>query len=514
MPGTTPIIATPITIRFTSALIPRLTSFCTKEHILSRHIAAAAKNAGIAGNTLSLEISVASSQATITVTDNKNGISEVSSPIGATPVMTVAATVAGGSAAATMTITAKALTTSITGTGAAALNIDLSLFDTIQQLVDYINVQAGYVATVGANQNSANPIAVLDHVTAVSILTTAATVCRDAYDIGKFFAASALVDFTQTKMSGIPTAIAKTFMSNGVTGATSQANITNCIDALAKKRVNFVVTLFSRDATDDILDGLTDGTSGYQIAATNAAVKSHCNTQSSIKGKKERQGYVAFKGTFANTKLAQAALGSARVTLNFQDVDVTSADGTLYLAQPHMLSVINAAMKCSASVGLSNLNKLANINGFKQASFDPETDASDAISANLSFVQKASGGGFVFGIDNSTYGQDKDAWIWNRPSVIYAADTCAYSLRLNLEKFVGQRNSDVSVELVKTNIIQVLDSLRNAGLLVADANTGGKGYKDLAVTINGSVCSFEVTLALVENLEFILGKITVNRASS
>jgi hypothetical protein len=127
-------------------------------------------------------------------------------------------------------------------------------------------------------------------------------------------------------------------------------------------------------------------------------------------------------------------------------------------------------------------------------------------------LEKAPGGGFRFVLDNSTYGQVADAWIYNRPSVIYAADVAAYAIRLNTETFVGRRNSDVTTESIKNLLVSVMDGLRSSGIIVPDANTGGKGFKDLVVRLNGSVVNVSVTLVLVEGIEFILSDITVQRA--
>jgi len=61
-------------------------------------------------------------------------------------------------------------------------------------------------------------------------------------------------------------------------------------------------------------------------------------------------------------------------------------------------------------------------------------------------------------------------------------------------------------------LIGVFDSLKSAGIIVGDTNTGGRGYKDLKVRIRGSIVEIDVTLALVEGLEFILNTIRVQRA--
>lgn len=470
-----------------------------------------AKKAGVAGNNLSLTIANSSGQRVITIADAVTGDSEVSSAIGGVTALTIQ--IAGGASAATLTINATQIITTVTGGTAPSLTLSKSQFATLGQLQSYLSGQVGYTVTLGTNQQS-QPLDVLDRVTAADVFTAPYNVLRDAYDIRAFFAESGLLDFTPTLYVGLPAVMAKTFLAGGALGATTNANIQACVDELSKRRINFVVPLFSRDATSDITDSLTDASSSYTIDSIHAMIRTHNAQNSTVKGKKERQGWVAFDGTYANAKAKAAALGGARVGLVIQRVDIVNAAGDLVTAKPHMAAVIAAGMKCSAPVGLPNTFKLANISGFSMASsdFDPETQADDAIDAGIAFFEKAPGGGFRWVLDNSTYSQAKDAWIYARPSVLYAADTAAYSIRLNTEAFIGQRNSDVTEETVKNLLISVMDSLKSAGIIVPDAASGGKGFKDLSVRIEGSVIRISVTLVLVEGVEFVLSDILVQRA--
>jgi hypothetical protein len=473
-----------------------------------------ALNPGAAGNNISVAIAQNAGQDIITITDTNSGTSVVSSAIGNDAALQIQVT-AGGASAATLTITASTISTTITGTGAANLSIPVGRFPTLAQLASFIAAQPGYTCTV-QNNHGFEPPSVLDQVTAVNIKTAPYSVLQDAFDISQFLNNNGLVSFVAGSggHAGIPASLVTTFLSGGALGATSQANIQACLDALSGTRVNFVVPLFSQDATADITAGNTDAGSTYTIASTIAALNTHCLQNSTVKGRNERQGYAGFMGTYANAKSQAAATGSARVSIQFQQVDISDASGNIYLAQPHMLAVCNAGMKAAAVVGLPNTFKLVNINGFDTPShdFNPNTQADDAINANLTFVEAAPGGGFRFVLDNSTYGQVTNAWIYNRPAVLYAADTLAFSIRLNMETFVGQRNSDISPETVKNLLLSVLDGARASGILVPDTSTGGKGFTNLAVTFAGNVVKTSVTVTLVEGIEFVLNDIQVQRA--
>lgn len=471
---------------------------------------------GVDGNGITIGIAVATNQATITVSDTVNGNTVVSAPLGNNPAITLSCN-DGTASVATATITATTLSTTITGgTTAHPLSIPLAQYTTLAALVAYINAQGGYVATVAgstASQTGLLPPSVLDTITAQDIKTAPYSVKKDAYEVAQFFAnGQSIVNFTPTLTAGLPSTLATTYLSGGALGGTNMASIQAGLDALLKRRVNYIVPCFSRDATSDITAGVTDPTSTYTIASIYAAVVSHCNQASTVKGRKERRGAIGFKDSFANSQAASANINSARVSLMIQDVDVSTANGVV-LKQPHALAVAGMAMKCSAPFGLSNTFKSPAIFGFSHVDFDPETMAEQAINANITFVENAPGGGFRFELDNSTYASQTNAWVYNRPSVLDAADLCAYIIRINTEVFVGQRNSDINEPAVENKLTSIFDSLRSAGLIVGDAASGGKGYKDLQVTIAGSIITINVTLVLVENYEFILNNLKVQRAA-
>lgn len=474
-----------------------------------------ALSAGEKGNNISSQVDNSAGKRIITISDAVRGVSEVSSAIGGKVVFTLLATEVAITVA-TVTITATKLTTTLTGAVTTSpLNITLANFTTIEQLVDYINAVGGYTAVItNADQKSAKP-SVMDKHVAGDIKTSAFSILRNVQDVKDFFAGSALISFAPTATIGLPIVAPRAFLSGGALGATSNSNIQDCIDALLKARINFVVPLFSRDASSDITDGLTDAASAYTIDSIHASIRSHVAQASTVRGKKERQAWVGFKGSYVNAKDKSANLGSARVSLCFQNADIVDSLGSLVTAQPHMLAVAAAGMHASAVVGLPTTFKLVNINGFSMDGndFDPEVDSEDALEANLTFVEKAPGG-IRFVLDNSTYALIDNAWIYNRPAVMYAADTAAFAIRLNTETFVGKRNSDITPETIKNLLISVMDGLRASGIIVPDAASGGKGFKDLTVKFEGSVIKTGVTLILVEGFEFVLNEITVQRATA
>ncbi len=135
-------------------------------------------------------------------------------------------------------------------------------------------------------------ISVLDHVTALSA-ETGAEILKDAQEVRDFFAQSQIAELVSTATAGLPTALSETFLSGGALGATLTSDITTALSKFEKIRVNSVVPLFSRDATADISDRLTDAGSTYTIDGIHQAVKSHLSLMSTTKKKSERQAYLS-----------------------------------------------------------------------------------------------------------------------------------------------------------------------------------------------------------------------------
>ena len=473
-----------------------------------------AKKAGSKGNSISAEISVVAGKAIAKVSDLLSGVTEISEELGGNSVMSIQCTDADATSS-TMSLSGNALTTTVSGASVAMpLNVDLKNFSSVKQLADYLNAMPGYSASVASAKMGSKPLSVLDQVQSVGIKTAAYAIKMDASEVAEFFAKSSLVKQESAPKAGLPGVMAKKFLAGGSKGSTSNAAIQDALDNLLKRRVNFIVPLFSRDASADAADQLTEAGSTYDIDTVLSATRAHVNQASTVRGRKERQAFCGFKGTYEASAEKSSYLSSSRVQLHFMDVDVYSstADSNV-LKQPHMSAVLSAAMKAAAPVGEPNTYKQPAIFGYSHSEFDPETQAEKAIRDNMCFPERAPEGGFRFVLDNSTYSQTANAWIYNRPSVQYAADTAAYAIRLNSEAFVGRRNSDVSIESVKNLLVEVFNSLRSSGIIVGDQPSKGKGYKDLSVKIEGSIVHISVTLVLVEGLEFVLSDIKVQRAA-
>ena len=456
--------------------------------------------------------SVAEAQSTITLARQTDSLTETSTALGGN----VALKVGYAGTTCTLTITATALTTAKTGGSGAALSLTLNDYNTIQDLVNFINAQTGYTAEAGTGVLGGYPLSILDRVSAVGICSTIdgsmpGRIKKDSYEVQSFFDSTVLCDLTRTIFKGLPvTMSAAIFLTGGAKGATTAASVVAGIDELQKVRINTLVPLFSRNASFDILDELTEPSSTYQISAINAAVKSHVLLMSDTKHRSERNAFCSYSGAYVDAKTESTTLASERVSLCIQDVKVLKTDGTLDWVAPWGLGCVAAGMQAGAQIGEPMTFKFINISGIRSTGFDPSTQFDDGIDNGLLFVEQPSQGGFRIVVGNTTYGKDAN-FVYNRISVLYAADSVAYNLRSQLEAiFVGVGLANASAASIRNTTMSIMATFKSAGMIVGDDTNGGSGYKNLLVRVSGNVVYIDITITPVQGIDFILPSIVLD----
>jgi hypothetical protein len=409
--------------------------------------------------------------------------------------------------------------------------ISLSTFPSMYALVQYINgsTAGNWFAELSSTLMGQLPTSALDQVTAVgadgSSTILPAQIKKDSFEVAQFFASSANVSIASQKLVGLPDPQGPTYLAGGALGATASADIVNALTQFQAIRVNSVVPLFSRDASQDIQDGITDPSSTYTIAAIHQAVKTHLSLMATVKEKSERQGYLSLKDTYLNCKLQSQNLADARIQLVIQDIRQVSSLGNIQWFLPWAGACLLAGARGGSPVGLPMTFKYFNMSGIRQTAqllstpeaqivqdFNPGTQYDDAIQNGITFWEKPQTGGFRLVLDNTTYGQDAN-WVYNRAHVLYAADVLAFDFRSQLENiYVGAKNT-VSAAEVKSTCDSILTSYLAQGITVSTADAAN-GYKQLVVQIVGNTINISVTVKLVEGIDFVLATITLQRASS
>ena len=360
-------------------------------------------------------------------------------------------TVGYAGATGTMTINGTTLTTTVSPSS-ANLSIVLSQYTTIGQLAAFINAQPGYSATASPSAIQL-PTSALDQVTAVGIASMnnaqPGRIKDSLYAFQQQMNTSTALAFTSTATAGLPTPAPLAYLADGTKGATSAADIVNAIAQMAGIQANIIVPLFSQDATEDILLGLTDPASTYTIAAINAATKNHCIEFSTPKLARNRIAILSYwdntQNTYANAKAAAQGLASYRCSLACQCPTQVNSQGVITTFMPWYNAVVAAGMQAGGFYK-SICNKLANVISFKDpAGYDSGSpgDVEDALLAGLLVMEK-SAAGESWVSDQTTYGFDTN-FVYNSIQAVYASDLIALDMGASFKAaFVGKSLADIS----------------------------------------------------------------------
>lgn len=411
-------------------------------------------------------------------------------------------------------VTVNATTVSLNGT-----LITKAGFTTLGDLVAYINAQPNWYASVAAAYKSLPP-SVLDFgvfdANQNGVTTTGpARIKKDAYDTSKAIATSRGVEFVVAPTTGIPAVQAVTFLSAGAKGATTDAAVTAALAAAGLTRGNFVVTLFSRDATTDIADGLTDASSTYTIDGINAAEAAHVFQFSQFKKRRPRQAFCSKQTTYAAAKTAAQTLAAYRVSLEFLDVNTVGANGNQWF-QPWMGAVLKAGMQ-AAGFYRPVFNKSIACTGVRQFAGDFSTQDDDAVEdallSGLGVIRARDGGGFAFVSDQTTYVTD-DNFVLNSVQAVYVADVIAMTVAQRMERaFVGQSFADVTASAALSFLKGIMADLKRLKLIAA-SDDAVDGYKDAKIEIRPPAMLVSAEIKEATGLYFIPIKFLVTQVQS
>lgn len=423
----------------------------------------------------------------------------------------VAMTIGYEGTTATLTInqTTKMLTTTVTGGAGVALSINMSQYQTIADLVSYIDSQAGYSA---ANTPAANqlPTSALDEVTAIGAASTAANamparVKNAASAFQAVLATSRALSFSPTAKSGLPAPMAvAAFLSGGARGNTLAADIINVLNQLAGIQCNIIVPLFSRNASADIADGMTASGSTYTIAAINAATKSHCIQYTTPKLKKHRQCILSYwNDNYTEAKAVAQGLAHYLAACAFQRATQVDAVGNIVNFLPWYAAVVAAGMQAGGFYK-AIVNKAANVISFQDPQgYDSGSpgDVEDALSAGLLMLANDTTRNYWVS-DQTTYGFDTN-FVYNSIQAVYCSNIIALDLADAFQKaFVGKSLADVDAATAKSFLAQKMDGYKRIKL-IAGSDDAPLGYKNDKIVINGPEMDVAVEIKLATAIYFI-----------
>ena len=480
-----------------------------------------AREHGVGGNRVTLKIVGSGATRTITLNSKRDLLVE-SATVGGNEVLSVERAADVGITAATVEVDdSKVQLVDDLGTH----DFVKSEYATLADLADAISLVSGWSASVPSGQDGRQSPSVLDQIGASSALGSALMIKKDAAEVAEFFANSGIALVEEQAKAGLPSAQAEIALSGGSRGATLAAEITDALSKFEKVRVNAVVPLFSRDASEDVADGATASGSTYTLDGIHQAVKTHLSLMRTVKKKSERQGYLSMKDDYVSCKSKAQELADAGIQLCIQDVRQLDSDGNIKWFQPWAAAAMLAGARGGSPIGQPMTFKYFNMAGIRHTGqamstaeqnisldFDPDLQYDDAIKAGITFWEAPQTGGFRLVVDNTTYGKDGN-WVYNRAHVLYAADVLAYDFRNQLESiYVGLKNT-VSAAEIKSTCESILGTYLAQGITVSTEDAKN-GFKQLVVQINGNTVNISVVVKLVEGIDFVLADITLQRATS
>lgn len=490
---------------------------------------------GAPGNNISVTIADGTTSLQKLITINKlNETSEALGENAATAVLSIQYTGDGSTASLALTgvsQTNKTLATTLAGDQTdGSVNLAISLADySMKELVDFINAQTGYSATLSDGTKAAKSGLELDPVAIADVKTSASSMYRLQIEIVELINAGSgrvVASLAATPVAGIPVNVTDEFLAGGAKGASTNQDFSDGFAQSLAKTWNVVLPCISRDASEDIADGLTDASSTYTIASVIAAEDSHLRLRGSTKNRKEAQGMAGFRDAQkADCFQAARDAGSFLVQLAMQDVLIVDASGSLAWKQPHVFAAMAAGIRLGTAVGEPLTHKFLNANGVGHV-VDPETgleggdfnaglDAEDAIDAGVMFSEEASGGNRIV-VDNTTYGIDQ-SFVFNRGSVVEASQFIAKTLRETAELvFVGQKVSNGVAQSIKSVLRNKLRELNAPEVNITTASSDApEGFVEetFVVEVEGNTARVQVEVKPVQGLDFVfitftLGDIT------
>lgn len=403
----------------------------------------------------------------------------------------------GTTASLSINNTTKILSTTVVGGSGSNLSIKITDYQTIKDLADYINTQTGYSCSINAEYTQSSPDS-LDKVSAIGICTSIADevpgrIKTAASNFEEKANQSYSLDYTRTLNLGLPNVMSNVaYLAGGAKGASTSSDITDALSAAEGLVINFVVPLFSRNASSDISEGLTDSGSTYTIDAIHAAVKTHVAKMSTSRIKKHRQAFLSYDGTFAEAKNKASSIASSRFTLSFQRAN---QGGVEHL--PWYVATLAAGMQ-AAGFYKPIFNKVLNLTSFIDPSgYDSGSisDQEEAIEAGLlSLSQDFSGNKIIS--DQTTYAYDNN-FVYNSIQAVYAADLVSLDLADSIQRnFIGKSLADVDISSVKSFLIGKFEGYRSNKLVTGDDSLPS-GYKEKEVRFSAPslILSLEIKLA-------------------
>jgi hypothetical protein len=367
-----------------------------------------------------------------------------------------------------------------------AFDLDLSTFDTVNEVVDFVNqantdyhFTANYLAS-----KSYSSIALDGFRLAQNIKGVEAIVAANLQELIDTLASSKVVSLVRVGSIACDdfTNITGTFLLGGTQSSVILSDWTNALELIETSDIQIVVPWSSDvDVHKEILK--------------------HC-TKSAVAGS-ERNAWV---GASANQSIIDLknnwvkALNNRNVALVGQSVKVTNPQGIIQTLEPKYLALICASMQAGTPVSTPLTRKRPDVVDVL-GSWIANRDVTDAIKAGICALTSDNQG---WRIERSvtTWIKD-DNPIYSEVSANESINTSVRDLRNALDIYIGDRNLNVTSARILGIVSARLDQQVLDGII--------KAYKNIVLENIGDTLKVNYTVAAVEPLNFIAITASVSR---
>lgn len=389
----------------------------------------------------------------------------------------------------TNTSSTKTMVSSVGG-----LSADLTVYATIQDLVNYINTLTGFTATVGPGYATTSTTQI-DQVSALDINGSTQTLHGIMYGIiNTVNTNSALVtaaDVSGTNGVSVPDNDASTvYLTGGTNGSYTSTEWTSALTALEAQDVQYI-------ATPD---------SSSSVAS---AISTHCTSMSSTDSRKERQFFVGGSwGDSSSTAITNAqALNSYLGCYIFNGGTQYDDNGVITNYGASYVACMMAAMKSAAALNMPLTKKTVNLVSLENSL---STSTIENLLQNGVFPLSYNSNGTPAIVRQLTTYQS-DNLLYNELSMVTEINFLQRDLRNYLDNlFVGNPSVRMAAGIIKSSVVNRLQTyVDTLGIITADSS--GKTYWNLIVSLNGDivVIDFDCNITPPQNFIFITSHVHI-----
>lgn len=394
----------------------------------------------------------------------------------------------GGEASARMSITGTSISLEAPNATVVA-TIDLNAYDTIQEVVDRINVVSGFTASVQDGNGNKPALQGLDFVSNQDVKTADYIATAHLQAIVDWINSTSEGFITATRPANVgtlPANIAFTYLAGGSDGTVTNTEWSNAYTTLQTVDVQWVVPISSD-------------------ASIHAMNDTHCAFMTNVM-RMERRGIVGMASGSTDQQALDAAkaINSDRtslVHLGFYDYNAT---GALVLQPPYILAALLAGAFAGVNPGTPLTNKSIKVRGLERKLRNP-TDTDVLLEGGVLCVEDTPNGYKV--VKSITTWLTNDNYNRVEISTGVALDFVARNVRNALDVLRGEKASPIALSRAVSITESTLRELARAepqgpGVIVGDAEN--PAYKNIRATIEGDVLRVEYQCSPVIPVNFVL----------